>query len=257
LTCVLAKRLDRESVWEAYRERRVYGTTGARIVLDMKTDDGMRMGSVIESDAAGDVPTFEVDVHGTAPIERIEFRNGIEVIGVQRPYGSDDLGDRVKLLWQGATVRGRGRQVTWDGRVAVPRNQITDFEPINFHNIEKSCRRIGKNELAWESITTGGVAGVITTLAHPHRGRMTIETPHGRFHVDLARLGPRGRRWNLGGLAQRLSVLRLPSCGGPRGMSFSFRPRPDQLHPGDNPLYVHVVQEDGQMAWSSPIYLVR
>ena len=40
-------------------------------------------------------------------------------------------------------------------------------------------------------------------------------------------------------------------------MSFSFRPRPDQLHPGDNPLYVHVVQEDGQMAWSSPIYLVR
>ena len=86
---------------------------------------------------------------------------------------------------------------------------------------------------------------------------MTIETPHGRFHVDLARLGPRGRRWNLGGLAQRLSVLRLPSCGGPRGMSFSFRPRPDQLHPGDNPLYVHVVQEDGQMAWSSPIYLVR
>ena len=257
LTCVLAERLDRESVWEAYRQRRVYGTTGARIVLDVKTEDGMRMGSVIEADAEGDVPTFLVDVHGTAPIERIEFRNGTEVIGVQRPYGTDDLGDRVKLLWQGATVRGRGRQVTWDGGVAVPRNLITDFDPINFHNIEKSCQRMGKNELAWESITTGGVAGVITTLAHPRRGRMTVQTPHGRFRVDLAVLGPRGRHWNLGGLGQRLSVSRLPSGGGPRKMSFSLRPAADQLHPGDNPLYVHVVQEDGQMAWSSPIYLVR
>ncbi len=257
LTCVLAEKLDRRSVWEAYRQRRVYATTGARIGLDVATDDGVPMGSVIDGAGDSDPPTFRVDVQGTAPIERVEFRNGTEVIGVQRPWGPGDLGDRVKLLWRGATVRGRGRQVTWDGRVRVPRNRIIDFVPINFHNIEKCCQRAGTNELAWESITTGGVAGVITTLARPRHGTLTVETPHGQFRVDLERLGPRGRRWDLGGLGQRLNVYRLPPPDGPRDFSFVFRPRPEQLHAGDNPLYVHVVQEDGHMAWSSPVYLVR
>ena len=100
-------------------------------------------------------------------------------------------------------------------------------------------------------------AGVITSLARPRHGTMTIETPHRRFRVDLARLGPRGRGWDLGGLGQRLTVCRLPPPDGPRDVSFVFRPRPEQLHDGDNPLYVHVVQEDGHMAWSSPVYLVR
>ena len=147
--------------------------------------------------------------------------------------------------------------MTWDGGVSVPKNAITDFTPINFHNTEKTCRRTGKSELAWESITTGGVAGVITTLAKPREGVMVVETPHRRFRVDLSRLGSRGRRWDLGGLGQRLSVYRLPPAGGNRSMTFTFRVRPEQLHAGDNPLYVHVVQEDGHMAWSSPVYLVR
>ncbi len=257
LTCVLSETLDRASVWEAYRERRVYATTGARILLDVTTDSGLPMGSVVELGSGDRLPTFQVDVHGTAPIERIEFRNGTEVIGVHRPWGVDDLGKRVKLLWQGATVRGRGRQVTWDGRVKVPRNRITDFEPINFLNIEKACRRVAGNELAWESITTGGVAGVIVTLARPHSGQLTLETPDRVFQVDLGRLSPRGRSWDLGGLGQRMSVYRLPDRGASCRMSFEFQPRADQLHDGDNPLYVHVVQEDGQMAWSSPVYVVR
>lgn len=255
LTCVLAERLDRESVWEAYRQRRVFATTGARILLDVTTETGLAMGSVVTAGTA--IPEFRVAVHGTAPIERVEFRNGTDVIGVLRPWKNPDPGNRVKLLWQGATVRGRGRQVTWDGGVTVRRNRITDFRPINFHNVEKPCQRVGPRELAWESITTGGVAGVITSLQHAGRGSMTIVTPLGRFAIDLERLGPRGRRWKLGGLGRQLSVYRLPAADGPRDFSFVFRPRPKQLHPGDNPLSVHVVQEDGHMAWSSPIYVVR
>lgn len=255
LTCVLAERLDRESVWEAYRQRRVFATTGARILLEVTTDSGLAMGSVVT--AGTTIPQFQVGVHGTAPIERVEFRNGTDVIAVLRPWKTADLGNRVKLLWQGATVRGRGRQVTWNGGVTLRDNRISDFQPINFHNFEKPCQRIGPRELAWESITTGGVAGVITSLQHPSRGTMAIETPLGRFAVDLQRLGPRGRRWKLGGLGRQLSVYRLPAADGPRDFSFLFRPRPEQLHAGDNPLSIHVVQEDGHMAWSSPIYVVK
>ena len=33
--------------------------------------------------------------------------------------------------------------------------------------------------------------------------------------------------------------------------------RLDKLHTGDNPIYVRMIQEDGHLAWTSPVYLVR
>ena len=48
----------------------------------------------------------------------------------------------------------------------------------------------------------------------------------------------------------------FPSADGPSDWSFEFTPSPKQLGNGDNPIYICVVQEDGHMAWSSPIYLV-
>jgi hypothetical protein len=31
----------------------------------------------------------------------------------------------------------------------------------------------------------------------------------------------------------------------------------ETLHKRDNPIYIRVTQEDGHMAWTSPVYLVR
>lgn len=264
LTCVLAETLDRASVWEAYRQRRVYATTGARISLDVSTTLGHPMGTVVEcaSGRTGEDHRLGlmVQVHGTAPIERVELRNGSDVIDTHRPWSRDELeapGEgRIKVLWRGASVRGRGRQVTWDGDLTVPGNRIRDVTPINFHNLEKSCRLLARGRLAFESITTGGVAGVIVSLQRSRRGDLVIETPMGRHRVDLSRLGSRGRRWRYGGLGKELSVYRLPPAGGARDCSCVLDIHPDQLHRGDNPLLVHVVQEDGHMAWSSPVYLV-
>eukprot|EP00913_Durusdinium_trenchii_P010932 g10261.t1 len=167
LTCILADELDRDSVWEAYQSRRVYATTGARIVLDISavTDDGVAFPMGVELGAQKQsVPLLRGSIHGTAPIERVEIRNGSRVVQVLRNERTAGDSNRVKLLWQGAEVRGRGRQVCWDGELTVARNRIRRFHTINFHNLEKTCRRTGKNQLAWNSLTTGGVAGVILEL---------------------------------------------------------------------------------------------
>ena len=37
----------------------------------------------------------------------------------------------------------------------------------------------------------------------------------------------------------------------------AYPPAARHLQRGDNPLYVKVVQEDGHVAWSSPVYLVH
>jgi len=180
------------------------------------------------------------------------------------------LGRRVKLLWEGARYRGRGRMATWDGRARVRGNRILAFQPINFDNPLRRCEQAGDNELRWKSVTTGGWAGVILELAHARRGVLEIRTTQKDMTVPIKALGLRGRSVRAGGLGlrpstgsgrgelvePRLQAYRLPDTNTVREMVLSPY-RPPELRPGGNPFYVHVVQEDGHRAWSSPIYVVN
>jgi hypothetical protein len=256
LTCILADKLDRDHIWEAYQARRVYATTGARIFLDVATDNGDLIGSVLAVDDASR-PTFQIKVSGTAPIERIEIRNAMTVLKTVRTYGNDDLRNRVKLLWQGAEVRGRGRQVNWDGELKLTGNSIRDFQTINFWNQEKRCEQLSSRHLKWQSTTTGGVAGIIVDLEKPDAGTLNLSTIQKSLSANVADLGISGRTRAAGGLGKAISAYRLPPTGWHHDWSCEFTPTAKQIHEGNNPIYVCVVQEDGHMAWSSPIYLVR
>ena len=251
-----SEKLDRDSVWKAYQSRRVYATTGARIALDVRTDSNELMGSVVRvgRDAP---PTIHIQVHGTAPIERVELLNAMTVLKTVRTYTAVDMSNRVKILWQGAQVRGRGRQVNWDGGLRIQGNRIRRFSTVNFHNLERTCSQTGHNRLSWQSLTTGGVAGVIVELEKPAAGTLEVETTQKRFRMPIKMLGIRGRSYDLGGVGKRISAYRLPAAGGRRDLKFSVTLASKQMRPGDNPLLIHVVQEDGHMAWSSPIYCVR
>ena len=261
LTCILAERLDRDAVWEAYQSRCVYATTGARIHCDFETTAGDAMGSVIVADRKSP-PTFRGVIHGTAPIERIELRNGMRVLKTFRTNSSQSPpaapgGTRLKILWQGAAVRGRGRQVCWDGGLQITGNRIVDFQPINFHNPEQPCEQTGPGELKWRSLTTGGVAGVIVTLAEHNKGRFSVATTEKSFKTAIRQLAAEGVAYDLGGVGKRISAYRLPAELPSRSLEFEYQPGWSDLKRGDNPVYIHVVQEDGHMAWTSPIYVIR
>ena len=255
LTCILADRLDREPIWQSYQQRRVYATTGARIFLEWSTTDGAQMGDCIQV-TGSQLPALRCFVAGTAPIERVEIRNGMRVEKTVRTYTTAELSNRIKILWQGATVRGRGRQVVWDGELAVRQNRIRTFQTINFWNLEKRCERLGPARLGWQSVTTGGVSGLILDLEHRNRGTMHVKTTQKSFQTEFSRLGINQRGYNLGGIGKCIATYRLPAANGPRELEFTWQPTRRNLHAGDNPIYVCAVQEDGHMAWSSPIYLV-
>lgn len=68
LAAVAAASLTREEIFDALYERRTYGTTGARILLDFSIN-GTAMGQ--EVTAEGRV-NLKLEAHGTAPIERLE-----------------------------------------------------------------------------------------------------------------------------------------------------------------------------------------
>jgi hypothetical protein len=88
---IYATELTREALWEAMWARRVYGTTGERILVDFRLN-GHLMGEEV---VVASPPRLEVQVAGTAPLSRVELiRSGLVVLTRE----SDDLD--LTLAWQ-------------------------------------------------------------------------------------------------------------------------------------------------------------
>jgi len=252
LTCFLAEELTRGAIFGALRRRRHYGTTGARIHLDVRCGEH-RMGDVIPLDADSTVD-FQVRVVGSAPIERVEVFSGGKRIGVHRPFQITGHERRLRVLWEGARYRGRGRKTVWGGSLGFTGTAIERFQPINNWNPERSFRREGSG-LTWSSVTTGGFSGVDVWLDDASRGVMELSTPLVAARIRLADIGGEERILDAGGLGRRVRLFRLPEEMAAREMTIAVTVAPEVA--GDTPVWVKVTQEDGHIAWSSPVYLSR
>ena len=271
LTCILAPELTRSALWDALIRRHHYGTTGARIHLEVRAAvDGIRldddpqtgalsrtpvreaiMGDVIATGAAA--LDLSVSVRGTAPLLRVEIRNGMKTVRTLRPYGAADLGRRTRVRWGGAAVRGRGRQVAWDGTLTVCGNRIERIRPFNFHDPERQPALGADGSVRWRSFTTGGSAGIDCWMAGDG-GRARVAARPLTCEQDLDEAGIKERIVPAGGLGMELGFCRLPEELTECALAAAVRV---PLGPSrDDPIFVHVVQEDGHLAWSSPIYAV-
>jgi hypothetical protein len=211
------------------------------------------MGDIVRP---GRVPMrLTAEVIGTAPIERVEIMHGTAVAQTVRPYRAADLGRRVRVLWQGAEYRGRGRETLWHGKLTVSGNRIERFAAVNFLNPERIVQETAPGTaLAWTSVTTGNLAGIDLWLEQADQGTLDIETNVVSGQIDLAGLAGETRSFNGGGLGRQLGVYRLPEADWGRGVridhTVSF------AGDADLPVYLRVTQSDGHQAWSSPIYLI-
>jgi hypothetical protein len=275
LTCYFMPELTREALFEALRQRRHYGTTGTRLFLDIVgafdapvtgfSEDPQlaraqefavreaHMGDIVRP---GTVPMrLAAEVIGTAPVERVDVLHGTRVAQTVRPFAAGDLGRRVRVLWQGAEYRGRGRETMWQGKLTLSGNRFARHAPVNFLNPERKVQETAPGTaLAWTSVTTGNLAGIDIWLDEASRGVLRLETNVVSGEVDLASLADDTVTFDGGGLGRRLSVYRLPEADWSRRVKLdhtvAFSGGPDL------PVYVRVTQADGHQAWSSPIYLI-
>ena len=277
LTCFLTDRNDRDAIFEAQRRRHHYGTTGCRMHMEVgvelpeagtlfeRNPDAVPetarhrvksaiMGDIVQTDAG--TVTFCGEVHAHAGIERIEIRNGPQVLKVIRPYEECDLGNRIRVLWSGAEYRGRGRNTDWSGRAQFNNATIRRFETINQWNPDSLFEQCGSDTIIWKSVTTGNFMGfdawIDETQSSASSG-LCLTTNHGDMVLDLDDIGFENIELDAGGLERKLKVFRLPEAPLHRKLSFSH---PVTLNGcGDTPLWICVTTEDGYQAWSSPIYL--
>ncbi len=274
LTCMLASELTRSGIMESLRKRHHYGTTGCRTILSVEAqfasesriyDEDPNSGksdfSLVSSAIMGDIVatsdeevTLTIDVVASAPIERIDIRNGLETLEVYRPYTDADLGRRIRVLWEGSEYRGRGRETIWDGSASLKGNSFKNVTPINRYNLDKKFDLVDENQLEWTALTTGGFGGFDAVLDNVSGGTLSINTALVQEEILIDSIGRDEQVFENGGIDRRIRVFRLPDQNTHNSVTIKRNLKIDPTR--DDAFYVRVTQEDGHFAWSSPIYLI-
>jgi hypothetical protein len=272
LTGVYAEELTLKGVLDAIKAKRVYATTGARIRADVSVDGHL----IGEKYSCGSSCEIRVDVEGTTSLERVEVYRGLELIHTEQ-FGAAATGNRVRVLWDGASRMSSYSGIIWDGYLEVAGGVIGDVSTIRFDSPRSRFDRESSSRLGLNGWACGYPSGVIADVSLDADSEITLvlnsqliigeqfgmhgevaprrmatsEADSVRIATTLAQLAERAARVDLGHLNRSVTVELAPEPGVDRA---SFTVTDDGVKPGVNPYWVKVVQQDMEMAWVSPVF---
>jgi hypothetical protein len=249
-TGVYAKELTREGLWDAFWARRCYGTTGKRIILDFKIN-GHWMGEEIDTE---EYPEISVRVCGTAPIHQVEVYKGIDPIHRYFPVEIDEADDKlIKIEWMGARVKSRTKRVNWDGGLYLDKGRILTFKKYSFDYPDQDIRKVNNQRIEWDSTTGGDADGVLLKMDAPEDAILTFYTREFTFKFQPSEITQQPQIKELGDVNKKIIISAIPDVDLPKEVEFTYidgRPLGETT-----PYWVKVTQSDGELAWSSPIYV--
>jgi hypothetical protein len=271
LMAVYAKGLTRDSLYEALKARRCYGTTGERIILETYADNHM-MGEEYTTDSP---PEIVVKVAGTKNLESVELFRGLNKIYEHTLRDSRKYSKTVKITWGGASREWPYSGVMWTGEIRVKDGKIKklDFMPLDRGD---EVFEVTEDGFKWTTFTCGDQDGAsfqvededaeitLTCVCRPNvgvygvGGKFRICVPSHqveRIHLrcNIKELRMKSKVFDVGSVGRRILIRRLSEGTSPREIEFKFVD--ESFEEGVNPYWVRVVQSDGEMAWSSPIYV--
>ena len=258
LTAVCAPELTREAVFEALRDRRCYGVTGDRIKLDFGIN-----GTAMGGETTGQQREISFSVTGMDAIERVEVVKNGRVLLSRDANGESDDRYVVRLEWGWGNYKNK----LWEGHLQVAGGAIVEASP-NFgspgpNRIESleanSCTwrtHVDMSQSAdWRHCRNGREATqqIVFVIAGDETTRLAVVTRGHKLEATVGQL--------LGG-----SVARIVDDS-EFGAKFKFHAarRMDECEAsgvlldddagGTDYYYLRVVQANGQMAWSSPVWV--
>ncbi len=279
LTGIYTRSVTLDGFFEALRARRVYATTGARIVLNVEAG-GHLFGSRYTTSAP---PCLRVNVVGTAPLESVEVYRGLEPI-YAFPFDHQPVEDRVRILWNGASRMSSYSGIVWDGTATVEGASIHSVDSLRFDS-PRSFFSVLDDELQkesrvkWHAWGCGYPMGIVLGLNGGDDAQLRIgvasQTITGPMYGGHGEAGPPRRisfapadRVSLSvslrdlrrspldlplGVLDRRLIVSLDNRPGPETVCFEFTDA--GVEAGVNPYWVRVRQADQEMAWSTPLFV--
>jgi hypothetical protein len=265
----LVEKLDRASVWDAIQGRRTYALTGDRIELDFKVN-GAVMGSTIQARGAVEV-SFGVSARDEiASIEVIRNNEVVASFSPSPPPGGFDWNEsfqaRLEWGWGPWGELDTPRTIDWDFTLKAQGMELTrhfpclasnPFDEDRRHRFEKrgnllnvvsySSRNGAFNGNPNQAVVLEGRADADATL------ELTMRTPNERTQVlSLADLALRSKEIHTGAYpSESYQFHRLV----PLKQSHMARTISVELSEESSFIYLRVTQKNGQMAWSSPVFV--
>ncbi len=246
--------LTRADVFAALRERRVFAATAPGIVLDVRVDDTFMGGERRQDDPA----EVRAHVEGYRELARVDvLRDGELAHAVEPELDLPDgwLAVPLRVEWGRA-----GKPRDWSGGLRIDGGEVVQTAYVN-----RELREITRTEMRWEAVTHsfggGGLygptrGGVDLTVVGPPEASVDVDTASGGLSASLDQLRA-GTVVASGPRAPEDSVLRLQrGLGGLRSLGTTTHDL-TWADPSPPPAwyYVRAVLVDGEMAWSSPIWV--
>lgn len=244
-----ADSLDRASVFEALQSRRVFAATQRDVIVDVRIGDTFMGGETVLS---GPVE-LTAAVRGYGELARIDVvRNGVvvhsELPDLSLPEGW--LTVPLRLEWGHSPVT-----TDWSGSLSVTDGEVvqTPFWSTEVTSAERSTVTWSATTKSLGSIYGHQRGGVEMTLVGPPHATAEVVVAGGSLSVRLDTLAGSVIHVPLEGPGQ----MRLqPGTGGLVGLgtrerSFTWTDTSEQAAF----YYIRVHQTDGEMAWSSPIWV--
>lgn len=299
LAGVWARELTRESLWESFMNRRVYGVTGDRIKLEFQLN-GHDMGSVVRDTAPARIGA---EIVGEQAIDRVELLRNERVIYTHCHCGTWDIPSgerkirlkfRIDFGWGPSSWYGvKTANKIWRGHLRVEGGQLIGvqgyFTCFGQH-VEKSSdhectwqlethpREGTKSESSWAGSAGGtNVQSLGVELEASASDRIHLEVEGERIVFTVSEALQRSQVLGLMGEARDLIVDQFGLSPGEienpdtqwhnthkvkihiavpeAAYTVPFRFVDESPPAGWNWYRLRVTQLNGQMAWSSPIWV--
>ncbi|MFH1192564.1 MAG: DUF3604 domain-containing protein [bacterium] len=254
LTCILSKKLTRKNIFQALNNRHTYATTGARIYLDVICYDHQKeVGMIGDIIKCGNDMRLKVSCAGTSAVDRIEVWNKDKIIYTHFPELKASEKAYIKIIWSGSESKGRDRNFLWKGYVKILKNNIKGVEKINFFMLSSFVMQ-RKNSIKFQGGATGGVQGIIVEL-EKNAGQIEMDINEAKIIMDIKNLSNIPKAYYMNEFDAKFEVYKVVKNSKPELINFTLNLK--ELKKGDNPIFTKIIQRDGHLAWSSPIYLIK
>ena len=271
LTCIVSDKLDRPSMIEALRDRHCYAVTGDRIEIDMRVNDTFMMGDIVEIDTIDLV----MNIKGQCPIKMVTLVKNSEPVQFWTPYTATPIEDTKKLLklewgWDRFDPGQTHAEVTkWNHKVKISGGTIHGLKPClcggDGSLTEENIYHWDAESVTIQSYTSRAniesTSGVVLEISNADTAKVSIVTTaaleDGSTYeiiqdINVAELVEKDIHTPIydSFAAPKLKVHSLIDA-----QLYQLKAEfSESVNSGDY-YYLKVEQENGHMAWSSPVYI--